>query len=299
MKHAVEFKSAGLSIAGLRYKPEEPNGRSLIIGHPGSSVKEQSPALYAEMLCALGFDVLTFDATHQGASEGEPRALEDPAQRVEDFKGAMSWLTSQAGVEASKIGALGICASGGYVIQAAAGDPRIRAVATVVAVDVGRQIRVGADGQQEPGVLKALLEHAAEARTKSFDGREIDHLPIFPENESVARSSDTHTFEGWDYYCTSRASHPRSAKSLTWDSIDRMATFDAFHFAHLIAPRPLLFITGDRAVTAWMTSEAFERAGEPKHLHTVKGASHVDLYDQRDYVSDAVKRISAFFIDAL
>jgi hypothetical protein len=50
--------------------------------------------------------------------------------------------------------------------------------------------------------------------------------------------------EGWEYYCSPRAFHPRSAKSLTWTSVDHIATFDAFHYVDLISPRPLLMIVG-------------------------------------------------------
>lgn len=296
MKQDIAFKSAGITIAARLYTPELPNGRSLIIGHPGSSTQEQSPALYARKLCDRGFRVLTFDAAHQGASGGEPRRLEDPAQRVEDFKAALSWLRTWPGLEPERIGVLGICASGGYAVQAAAGDRRIGAVATVAAVDVGRQVRLGADGQQDPAVLDALLGAAAQARSEAVVQGAIGEFPIFPADEAAARAGGEHVFEGWHYYCTPRGDHPRAAKALTWDSIDRMATFDAFRFIAMIAPRPLLMITAQKAVTAWMTHEAFAQAREPKHLHTIEAATHVDLYDREGPVEQAIAVISDFFV---
>jgi dienelactone hydrolase len=182
--------------------------------------------------------VLTFDAAFQGESEGLPRGREDPAQRIEDIKAAVSFLSTLPGIAAERIGVLGICASGGYAIAAAAGDRRIRAVASVAAVDVGLQMRVGADGQQDPAVLDALLEGAAQARSRAARGEAMGALPVFPANEEEARAGGQHVFEGWDYYCTPRAQHPRSARALSWDSLDRMATFDAFRFIDMIAPRP-------------------------------------------------------------
>lgn len=296
MRTDVAFTSAGLKIAAHLYTPDQPNGRTLVVGHPGTSIKEQSPALYARKLCDHGFTVLTFDAAHQGESEGLPRGLENPAQRIEDFKAAVSFLSARSGIDPTKIGVVGICASGGYVIPAVAGDRRVRAVATVAAVDVGLQIRVGPDGQQDPAVLNALLEGAAEARTRAARGEEAGGLPVFPASEEEARAGGLHVFEGWDYYCTDRCNHPRSAKTLTWDSVDRMATFDAFRFIEMISPRPLLMITAEKAVTAWMTQEALGRAAEPKALHIVKGATHVELYDREDAVDDAVAVLSRFFI---
>lgn len=296
---SISFNSAGLKIAGDLYKPVRRNGRAIVIGHPGTSVKEQSPALYAQKLYAHGFTVLTFDAAHQGESEGLPRSLENPAQRVEDFKAAISFLSSRQDIDAERIGLLGICASGGYVIHASAGDRRVKAVATVAAVDVGLQVRVGPDGKQEAVVLDTLLNSAAQARTLAAKSGDIGGLPIFPATEDEARAGCLHVFEGWEYYCTDRCGHSRSAKTLTWDSVDRMATFDAFRFIDMVAPRPLLMITAEKAVTAWMTRAAIAKAREPKSLYSVKSATHVDLYDREEAVNDAVTKLAAFFSKSL
>lgn len=295
----VSFPSAGLRIAAHLRTPHTPNGRTIVIGHPGTSIKEQSPALYARKLSQRGFTVLTFDAAFQGESEGTPRGLENPAQRVEDFKAAVSWLGARPDIDPARIGLLGICASGGYVIPASAGDRRVKAVATVAAVDVGLQIRVGPDGRQDPAVLDALLDGAARARTASARGEGAGSFPIFPATEAEAKAGGLHVWEGWHYYCTDRCAHPRSAKSLTWDSVDRMATFDAFRFIGMIAPRPLLMITAENAVTGWMTRGAVHAASAPKTLLEIPGATHVDLYDREDAVDAAVAALATFFGDAL
>ena len=63
----------------------------------------------------------------------------------------------------------------------------------------------------------------------------------------------------------------------------------------LITPRPILLIVGSRAVTSWMSVDAYQRAQEPKELHWIDGASHVDLYDKNDYVTPAVAKLSEFY----
>ena len=309
MRTDVAFSSAGLRLAGHLYTPDDESDGprpAIVVSHPASGVKEQAAGLYAERLAREGFVTLTFDAAFQGESEGEPRGLEDPAHRVEDIKAGVSFLSVHDAADTERIGALGICASGGYVIPAAATDHRVKAVATVSAADLGRQFREGADGQQDPAVIQGMLGDSAAARTAEARGEGPRTFPIFPANEEAARAGlnsqkglsgalGRHIFEGWAYYCTDRAYHPRSAKVFTWTSLDRIAYFDAFRFIALIAPRPLLMIVGREAVTSYMTSEAFWNAQEPKEVFWIDGATHVALYDKEDYVAPAIAKLTTFF----
>ena len=299
MRTNVTFDSAGLKLAGHLYTPEDQAvgpRPAIVVGHPGSGVKEQAAGLYAERLSRAGFMTLTFDSAYQGESEGTPRGLEDPAHRVEDLKAAVSLLSVRDQVDPDRIGALGICAGGGYVLTAAATDHRIKATATVSGVDIARQFRDGADGAQDPTVIQGMLDAAAVARTAEARGEVVGTFPIFPETADEARTlGGQHGLEGFEYYCTDRARHPRSAKSFTWTSVDRMAFFDAFRFVGLIAPRPLLFIVGTEAVTSWMSVEAFQKAQGRKDLFWIDGASHVDLYDKEQHVKPAIDRLTDFF----
>ncbi|NUS00648.1 MAG: alpha/beta hydrolase [Kribbellaceae bacterium] len=296
MRTNVNFTSGGLRIAGQLYVPEGNQPRpAVVVGHPGTGVKEQTAGLYARRLADQGFVTLAFDAAYQGESEGLPRGLEDPAQRVEDLKAAVSYLATRAEVEPDRIGVLGICASGGYGLVATASDPRIKALATVSAADISRQFRVGADGTQDPSVFAGLLAAAAAARTAEARGAGVQTFDLFPATEDAARAGGQHVYEGWEYYCTPRGQHERSTKSLPWVSVDRIATFDALQ----AVDRPLLMIAGRDAVTSWMSVEAFQRATGPKEFTWIDGASHVDLYDREEYVTPAVARISAFFTESL
>jgi fermentation-respiration switch protein FrsA (DUF1100 family) len=313
MRTNVTFDSAGLALAGHLYTPDDhtPDDHTpdhgeharrpaIVVGHPGSGVKEQAAGLYARRLAQNGFVTLAFDAAYQGESEGLPRGLEDPAHRVEDLKAAVSFLTTQGDVDPERIGLLGICASGGYALPAAASDHRIKAVASVSGADIARQFRLGADGAQDPAVFAGMLDAAAAARTKEASGEGSQTFQLFPDTAEQARQlGGKHAEEGFDYYCTPRAQHQRSVKRMTWSSVDRMATFDAFAFTGLIAPRPLLLIVGREAVTSWMAVEAFQRAAGPKELHWIEGASHVDLYDKDEYVTPAIARLSDFFAASL
>jgi len=302
-KTDVTFDSAGIPLAGHLYVPDSPAQGprpAIVVGHPGSGVKEQASGLYARRLAEAGFITLAFDAAYQGESGGEPRGLEDPAHRVEDLKAAVSFLTTRTEADADRIGALGICASGGYVLPAAAGDHRIKAVGTVSAVDIARHFRLGPDGTQDPAVFQGMLDAAAQARSARARGEKPTVMPLFPDTIEQARAlGGEYGAEGFEYYCTPRAQHPRSAKFLDWTSIDKIAIFDAFAPIPLIGSRPLLMIVGTRAVTSWLSIEAFQRAIGPKSIHWIDGAGHSDLYDKKQYVDPAVERLTGFFTENL
>ncbi|HEY9367030.1 alpha/beta hydrolase, partial [Streptomyces sp.] len=248
----VTFDSAGIQIAAHLYVPAgASDAPAIVVGHPGTGVKEQASGLYASRLAEQGFVTVAYDAAYQGASGGLPRGLEDPAQRIEDIKAAVSFLTTRPEVDSESIGALGICASGGYSLPATASDHRIKALGTVCAADVARQFRVGANGTQDPAVFQAMLDGAAAARTARANGDDPGVLPLFPATADEARAiGGEHAAEGFDYYCTPRADHERAAKAFDWTSVDKMATFDAFAQVPLIGQRPLLMVVGTRAETA-------------------------------------------------
>jgi fermentation-respiration switch protein FrsA (DUF1100 family) len=291
MKYDVTFDSAGIPLAAHLYVPEgatQPTP-AIVVGHPGSGVKEQAAGLYARKLADRGFVTLGFDAAYQGESGGLPRGLEDPAHRIEDIKAAVSYVVTRDEVDAERIGVLGICASGGYALDAAASDHRVKAVATVSGVDIARQFRLGADGDQDPAVFQAMLDAAAKARS----GTGPESFQLFPDTAEEARKlGGQHAVDGFDYYRTERGEHPRSMRVMAWESIDRMAIFDAYAAVPLIA-RPLLMIVGRDAVTSWMSVEAFQRATGPKRMHWIEGASHVDLYDK--YAGEAVEQLADFY----
>ncbi|MYS46548.1 alpha/beta hydrolase [Streptomyces sp. SID5998] len=304
MKTSVHFPSSGLRLAGILFTPDGHTGERLpavVVSHTFTGVKEQTASVYAERLARAGFAALVFDAAYQGESEGVPRQLEDPFQRAEDIKSAVSFLTARDDVDPERIGALGICASGGYVPYAAQTDLRIKAVATVSAVDLGGMFRDGVDGKQAPEVLRGMLERSARARTEEARGAEVQVDDILPTSREDARSGGYPYLmqEGYDYYRTERGRHPRSTNLFVTRSLDLLVQYDSYAMIRMISPRPLLMIAGTAADTARFSGEAIERAAEPKELLWIDGATHMDLYDRDRYVTPAVTRLGEFFAEHL
>lgn len=180
----VEFPNSAIKMAGNLYLPRgfAQGGKYAAVAsvHPGGGVKEQTAGLYAEKLAEQGFVVLTFDASHQGASGGMPRFLDDPMKRVGDIYAAVDYLTTLPYVDQARIGALGICAGSGHTIKAATTDRRIKAVATVSAVDVGAASRKGWDGKASEAGQIATLNAVAKQRTAEAAGSAPIYVPYVP-----------------------------------------------------------------------------------------------------------------------
>lgn len=85
-----------------------------------------------------GFITLAFDASYTGESGGEPRLVASPDINTEDFSAAVDYLSNRPDVDADKIGIIGICGFGGFALNAAAMDTRIKATVTSTMYDMSR-----------------------------------------------------------------------------------------------------------------------------------------------------------------
>lgn len=301
----VSFNSQGLKIAANLYLPQDEGSHkkhaAIVVGHPFGGVKEQTSGLYAEKLSKLGFVTLAFDAAYWGDSEGTPRHLEDPAQRVEDVKSAVSYLSTLSQVDPERIGAFGICAGGGYISNASQTDLRIKAVATVSAADIGELFREGMQGSTSFEDLQKSLLESAKARTEEAKGAQPRLTNIVPctKEQADALPKKSLFSEAYYYYRTPRAQHPHANNEYVLRSLDKLAQFSAFDYVHLISPRPLLLIAGSEADTLFFSEKAVQNAKEPKELFIIDGATHIGLYDLPEYVDPAVEKIDSFFTQHL
>ncbi|WP_044858688.1 alpha/beta hydrolase, partial [Enterobacter ludwigii] len=167
----VTFKNQyQMNVVGNLYRPKEAdkNARlpAIVVGHPMGAVKEQSASLYAQKLAEQGFVTLAIDLSFWGESEGKPGHLISPEIYSDDFSAAVDYLSTQSFVDPQRIGALGICGSGSFVISAAKIDPRMKAIATVSMYDMGSAFRNGLNHSVTVEQRKAMIASAAEQRLK-------------------------------------------------------------------------------------------------------------------------------------
>lgn len=264
--------------------------------HPAGSVKEQSAGLYAYRLAEKGFVTLAFDATYAGESGGTPHWSEAPYERVEDIRYAVDYLVTLPFVDEHRIGALGLCAGGGYVIATAPTERRIRAVAGVSAADIGAANRESwLRGRSVEDQIK-LLEDVSAQRTREARGEELMKVYMCPEPTTETAPSFR---EGYEYYRTARAWHPRADNfDLRRSQATKMA-FSAIENIYLLT-QPVLLVVGDKADSEWQTERIYNALpGKEKEVFTIPGYSHIDLYDKPGAVNPAVEKLAAFFTRTL
>jgi fermentation-respiration switch protein FrsA (DUF1100 family) len=301
-KKNVKFRAHGLQVAAILNLPEHAEEKkqnpAIVCVHPGSSCKDQTAGIYAEKLAELGYVTIVFDASYQGESEGEPRYAEYPAARVEDIRCAVDYLTTLDYIDENRIGVLGVCAGGGYAVNAAMTERRIKAVGTVVGANIGRGYREG-----EP--IK-VLEAIAQQRTAEARGAEpmvSQWIPDSHAEREKAGMTDIDITEAVDYYRTPRGQSPNSPNKLKFSSIDSIIGFDAFHLADILLTQPLQIIVGgvQGAFGSYKDGhELYNRAASvKKDLFIIEGASHYDLYDKPEPVRKAVEKLGTFYRENL
>lgn len=302
----VTFKNQyQMNVVGNLFVPNALNRNAkhpaIIVGHPMGAVKEQSSNLYAQKLAEQGFVTLAIDLSFWGESEGKPGHMVSPEIYADDFSAAVDYLSTQTYVDAEKIGVLGICGSGSFVISAAKIDPRMKAIATVSMYDMGAAFRNGLKHSQTLAQREALIKSAVEQRFVEFQGGEKAYIPG-TVNKLNASTPDIQR-EFFDFYRTTRGGYtPQGEKEeLTTkpllSSVGKFMNFYPFNDIETISPRPMLFITGDQAHSKEFSEDAYKRAGQPKTLYVVPGAGHVDLYDRTDLIP--FSRLASFFKDSL
>ncbi|HJA76082.1 MAG TPA: alpha/beta hydrolase [Candidatus Desulfovibrio gallistercoris] len=299
--HPVTYTLNGLKIAANVYTPAgyeaEKKYPAVVVAHPNGGVKEQVAGLYAQRLAEKGYITITADASYQGASEGTPRNVDKPFYRTEDIHGMADYISAYPGVDADRIGALGICGGGGYTLNAAKSDKRFRAVATLSMFNSGLVRRNGYMDTQLDSIQTRLKE-ASDARIKELAGEisysgnvDLDALT----DESISKIPTDLYREGMVYYGKTHR-HPNSTFRYTTSSLMDLMRWDATDNIDLINV-PLLLMAGEKADSLYMSQEAFEKATgtTDKELFLIPGATHIQTYFVPEYVDQAVGKLTEFY----
>lgn len=297
--HPVTYKLNNIAIAANIYTPANytPSEKypTIVVAHPNGGVKEQVAGLYAQRLAEQGYITIAADAAYQGASGGQPRNLDKPANRIEDIHGMADFIAQFAGVDKEKLGLLGICGGGGYSLKAAQSDKRFKAIATISMFNSGLVRRNGFMNSQI-STIQERLKQASEARALEAAGGEVRYLGDTEITDEMANKMPYDLYREGHYYYNRTHAHPNSTFKYTLSSLMDLMTFDASTNMDLIN-QPLLMIAGSKADTYYMTDDAFNKAthAKSKELFLIDGATHIQTYWKPEYVAQALNKLSKFY----
>ena len=298
-KKAVSFPNGSIELKGELYLPDgtkdDSQLKAIVVSHPGGGVKEQCAGTYAHRLAEAGFVALAFDASYQGESGGQPHDFEDPYSRVSDVYAAVDFLSTLSFVDKNGIGAMGLCAGGGYTIKASCIDRRIKAVAGVSIFDIGGSMRAAVGDQ-----IIASLEGAMAQRTREANGEPVLYMTRIPDSKADLKDTDpAFLHEAVDYYRTPRAQHPRATNKLALRSMPLILSYSSFDQVAELLTQPLLIISGSESDTHFFSQQAYDLARGKKEMYRPEGATHVSLYDIEPHVTMASEKLVKFFKENL
>lgn len=299
--HPVSYEVGGLRVSANVYTPKgytkDGSYAAIVVSHPNGGVKEQVSGLFAQKLAEAGYVAIACDARYQGQSAGKPRGNDIPANRIEDIRGMIDFISQYPGVDKQRIGAFGICGGGGYTVAAAQSDHRIKAVAALSMFNTG-SVRRNGYGDSQLSTVQQRLMQAVEARQRQAETGVVVYPPkqVIPTEEQLAAMPFDLYREGIFYYGTSKYRHENDGASapiacmldlMMWDATDRME----------LITQPLLLMAGEKADSKYMTDEAMEKATgtNRKELFVIPGATHIKTYYVEEYVEQERRKLVEFF----
>ena len=257
-------------------------------------MKEQSSGLYAQTMAGRGFITLAFDPSYTGESGGEPRLVASPDINTEDFSAAVDFLSVQDGVDADKIGIIGICGFGGFALNAAAMDTRIKATVTSTMYDMSRVNANGYFDAMSEDDRYALKQKLNAQRTEDFKSGTYAKEAGLPDK--LTGEEPQFVKDYWNYYKTPRGYHKRSKNSNTgWNMTYALSFINMPILSYAGEIRSaVLMLHGENAHSRYFSEDAFKKLkGGNKELMIIPGANHTDLYDRTDKIP--FDKIEAFF----
>ena len=296
----------GITLVGDLYTPKvakEANAQdkmaAIAVAGPYSAVMEQVSGRYAQELAARGFVTLAFDPSFTGESAGEPRNTTSPDINTEDFSAAVDYLSTRDNIDPEKIGILGICGWGGFALNDAAMDARVKATVTSTMYDMSRVIANGYfDYNKDEATIKKERKEARKAIStqRTEDYRTGTYKMAGGVPTEVTADTPQFVKDYHDYYQEKRGYSPRSFGSTTGATLSSLLDFMNMP---LLAradeiDSAVLMIHGEKAHSRYFSEDAFKKLkGDNKELLIVPGAVHTDLYYKMDVIP--FDKIEAFY----
>ena len=288
----------GIELVGDLYIPKgiQKNDKlpSIAISGPFGAVKEQASGFYAQTLAQKGFIALAFDPSYTGESKGKVRNVASPDINTEDFSAAVDFLSNYKNTDSNKIGILGICGFGGFALNAAQIDTRIKAVVTSTMYDMTRVSAKGYNDTIDKAARYKIKESLNKQRTLDYKNKNYAKASGLPEK--LSGSEPQFVKDYFDYYKTKRGFHKNSINSNgAWNATSSLSLINLPILAYIDEIQtPILMIHGEKAHSRYFSEDIYKKLTlENKELLIIKDANHTDLYDKADKIP--FEKIAAFY----
>ena len=283
----------GITLAADMYTPKASLASeklpAIAVAGPFGAVKEQASGLYAHEMAKRGYITIAFDPSFTGESGGQPRYMNSPDINTEDFQAAVDFLSNQPNVDPEKIGIIGICGWGGWALNTAGIDTRIKATAVMTMYDMSRVTNKGYFDENDSEESRYQARVAVnKARTENFaKAQKTGEYPTVGGLPDQRPEGDTFFSQYWDYYKTDRGYHPRSLNSnMGWalTAATSLMNTSLFTYANEIRSA-VLIVHGEKAHSRYMGETAYNdmvrnsKYAANKELMIIPNATHCDLYD--------------------
>ena len=291
----------GITLAADLYTPKDAQGAlpAVAVCGPFGAVKEQASGLWAQQLAERGFAAMAFDPSYTGESGGEPRYVASPDINTEDFCAAVDCLSTREGIDAGRIGIVGICGWGGMAVNAAAIDTRIKATVAVTMYDMSRVTANGYfDADDNEQARFALKQRLNAQRTEDYRSGSYALAGGLPD--SVPADAPQYVRDYHAYYKTRRGYHPRSLNSNGgWNVTSSLSFINQPILARAGEIRSaVMLVHGEKAHSRYFSEDTYKLLkGDNKRQVIVPGAVHTDLYDRVDAIT--MDTIEAFLREYL
>lgn len=275
ISHAIErkdvrfFSNESLINAWLFIPTDSLHDRwPCIVMAPGfSGTKECTYQFYAAHFAKEGFAVLLIDYLNFGESGGKVRGEADPWQQIQCYRDGISFVSSHALIDPSRIGIWGGSYSGGHVLVVSALDRRVKCMVAMTPFISGSYYvsKIPVESQTH---LYQLFHSDRLSRSK---GEIPVRVPVASNDENQFCAIPGR--QAWNFIQSFNEYSSTFENCVTLRSLEMQMEYEPGDYARRIPAIPKLFIVAkaDENIPEHLIAKAYNECSEPKKLEYLDG----------------------------
>lgn len=213
--------------------------------------------------------------------------MENPTNKTQDIIAAANYLTTRPEIDGNKIAGLGICASVGYMADAAVASDDIQAIALVAPWLHDREIVNEVYGGEES--VQNLIDLSRQAEAKYETTGELSLIPAASDSDPNA------VMQQAPYYTDpERGAIPEYVNEFNLASWEGWLTYDAIATADEL-DKPVKIIHSEAAAIPQGAKEFYSRLSGEKDELWLTDTTQFDFYDNPKAVTRASDAVAEYF----